>query len=116
MIGDISRSIRKFSKNFVGIFSQQDSINTDQRGAETCGTVYCALVVANEDPNKLGRLKVRLPSILGDAELWAVPSIPIGVEVNNLQDIVPETGAMVWIAFEGGDLTRPVWIGRVFTD
>lgn len=73
---------------------------------------YRGFVTDNNDPEQLGRVKVRVPSVLGDAETgWALPCLPFG----GLQDqgffMVPETGAQIWVEFEAGDVSHPIWSG-----
>ena len=41
---------------------------------------YRGIVVDNQDPSKLGRLKLRVPSVLGKDVVtgWATPCVPYG--------------------------------------
>lgn len=73
---------------------------------------YRGFVVDNDDPEQLGRVTLRVPSILGDTTTgWALPCLPFG----GLQDqglfSVPEIGAQVWVEFEEGELSHPIWTG-----
>src|SRR5215475_894835 len=72
---------------------------------------YRGLVTDNRDPRSLGRLKARVPELLGDVETgWALPAAPYsgdGVGVYT----VPAADAGVWIEFESGDVSRPIWTG-----
>lgn len=72
---------------------------------------YRGLVADNQDPRHLGRLKARVPEVLGDVETgWALPAAPYagdGVGVYT----VPARDAGVWIEFESGDVSRPIWSG-----
>jgi uncharacterized protein involved in type VI secretion and phage assembly len=71
---------------------------------------YRGIVTDNADPTLRGRLKVRVPAILGELEIWAMPCVPYagaGVGFYSLPE--PETG--VWIEFEAGDPSFPVWTG-----
>ena len=63
------------------------------------------------DPLSLGRLKAYVPRLLGEAETgWAMPCAPYAGPDQGLYAI-PDVGAGVWIEFEGGDLSRPIWSG-----
>jgi type VI secretion system secreted protein VgrG len=63
------------------------------------------------DPLHLGRLKARVPRLFGTAETgWAMPCTPYAGPDRGLY-AVPEPGAGVWIEFEGGDPSRPIWSG-----
>ena len=72
---------------------------------------FRGLVTDNQDPLSLGRIKARVPEVLTDVETgWALPSAPYsgdGVGVYT----VPAVDAGVWIEFEAGDVSRPIWTG-----
>ena len=72
---------------------------------------YRGIVEDNEDPRGLGRIRARVPEVLdGQISPWALPCTPYaGAGVG--QFTVPEPGAGVWIEFEAGDPSRPVWTG-----
>jgi uncharacterized protein involved in type VI secretion and phage assembly len=72
---------------------------------------YRGLVTDNADPKNLGRLKARVPEVLGDVETgWALPCAPYAGDGVG-QFTVPPAGAGVWIEFEAGDVSRPIWSG-----
>jgi uncharacterized protein involved in type VI secretion and phage assembly len=72
---------------------------------------YRGTVTNNQDPQNLGRLKALVPDVLENVETgWALPSLPYagdGVGVFT----IPPAGAGVWIEFEAGDVSRPIWNG-----
>ncbi len=57
------------------------------------------------------RIKAKVPSVLGETDTaWCMPCVPyagpgIGIA------FLPETGTGVWIEFEGGDVSYPIWVG-----
>jgi phage baseplate assembly protein gpV len=57
------------------------------------------------------RIKAKVPAVLGETETgWCVPCVPYaGANVGFA--FLPETGAGVWIEFEGGDVSYPIWVG-----
>ncbi|MEK6676310.1 MAG: phage baseplate assembly protein V [Planctomycetota bacterium] len=57
------------------------------------------------------RVKANVPAVLGDQESgWSVPCVPYaGPQVG--MAFLPEQGAGVWIEFEGGDVSYPIWTG-----
>lgn len=72
---------------------------------------YRGLVSSNEDPLNLGRIKARVPEVLGDTETgWASPCAPYAGPNAGLF-VIPPTDAGVWIEFEAGDTSRPIWVG-----
>lgn len=73
---------------------------------------YRGLVTDVGDPEAIGRIKARVPAILGD-ELetpWAMPALPFAGPQHGLF-LLPEVDDGVWIEFEGGDVSRPIWSG-----
>lgn len=76
---------------------------------------YRGTVSDNSDPTTRGRLKVKVPSVLGDLELWAMPCVPYaGSQVGFYT--LPEPGTGVWVEFEAGDPSYPVWTGFFWGD
>jgi hypothetical protein len=72
---------------------------------------YRGTVSDNEDPRNLGRLVAHVPEVLGDVESgWALPCAPYAGDGSG-QFTVPAVGAGVWIEFEAGDVSRPIWSG-----
>lgn len=71
---------------------------------------YRGLVTDNKDPDKLGRLKVSVPAVPGMAENWALPCAPYAGEQVGFYTM-PPIGAKVWVEFEGGDPSHPIWSG-----
>lgn len=78
---------------------------------------YRGFVVDNADPEQLGRLKLRVPSILGNDVVtgWATPCVPSGGSGNQGFLAIPAIGAGVWVEFEEGDLEFPIWVGTFWS-
>src|SRR3954470_11281430 len=77
---------------------------------------YRGKVTDNDDPDRLGRIKATVPRLLGDEEIgWALPAFPYGGRADQGLFALPEVEADVWIEFEGGDLSYPIWSGTFFT-
>ena len=76
---------------------------------------YRGVVVDNDDPTSRGRVKVRVPSVLADVELWAMPCVPYAGDQVGFYSI-PASGAGVWVEFEAGDPSYPVWTGCFWAD
>jgi uncharacterized protein involved in type VI secretion and phage assembly len=57
------------------------------------------------------RLKANVPAVLPGAQTgWCAPCVPYaGPQVGFL--MLPEVGSGVWIEFEGGDVSFPIWTG-----
>ena len=73
---------------------------------------YRGFVVDNADPEKRARVRLRVPSVLGDTVTgWALPCLPFGGLAEQGLFLVPEVDAQVWVEFEEGDISYPVWTG-----
>lgn len=78
---------------------------------------YRGEVVDNADPDDLGRVKVKVPRLTHDEELgWALPAFPYGGASEQGFFAVPDVGASIWVEFEGGDLSYPIWSGTWYGD
>lgn len=69
-------------------------------------------VVSNvDDPENMGRLRATVPEVLGDVESpWALPCAPYAGDGVGIY-AVPPVDSGVWIEFEAGDPSRPIWTG-----
>lgn len=78
---------------------------------------YRGLVVDNDDPEQLGRLKLKVPSLLGTEVVtgWAMPCVPYGGDAKQGFFFIPEVEAGVWVEFEEGDLEFPIWVGTFWS-
>jgi uncharacterized protein involved in type VI secretion and phage assembly len=77
---------------------------------------YRGQVTDNNDPDNLGRIKAKVPRVLSDEESgWALPAFIYGGASEQGLFALPDVGAGVWIEFEGGDLSYPVWTGTWYT-
>lgn len=73
---------------------------------------FRGVVSDNKDPQKRGRLKLRVPSVLADQETdWALPCLPFGGGDGYGWFAVPDIDAQVWMEFEEGDVHKPLWVG-----
>jgi uncharacterized protein involved in type VI secretion and phage assembly len=62
------------------------------------------------------RIKAMVPSVLaGQPTGWCEPCVPYaGPSVG--MAFLPEVGSGVWIEFEGGDVSYPIWVGCYWRD
>ena len=99
------------SKRFVAVVEQQGRVIVDKdwsEGGLTTGRfygVYRGVVTNNVDPTSQLRVQAQVTAVLGNQSLWAMPCRPVGAAA------VPAVGAGVWVAFEGGNPSLPVWMG-----
>lgn len=86
---------------------------------------YQGFVTDNADPQKRGRLRLRIPDVLGPDVIsgWAEPCFAYGGGPDYGHFSIPPvcvasdgkshtTG--VWVEFRGGDLQYPIWTGTFF--
>jgi len=72
---------------------------------------YRGVVADDRDPSGMGRVRVRVPGVLGDGTTaWAMPCVPFAGPGEGFL-AVPAIGSPVWVEFEEGDLHRPIWVG-----
>ncbi len=72
---------------------------------------YRGIVSDDQDPSNLGRIRAQVPEVLQDVITpWALPCAPYAGPNQGLYAI-PPVGAGVWIEFEAGDPSRPIWSG-----
>src|SRR6266487_1363368 len=73
---------------------------------------YRGFISDNADPEKLGRCKLVVPSVLGETvSNWALPCTPYGGAANIGFIAVPPNGAQVIAEFMEGDISSPLWTG-----
>ncbi|MDD5034287.1 MAG: phage baseplate assembly protein V [Methylococcaceae bacterium] len=62
------------------------------------------------------RIKAKVPAVLGGQESgWCRPCVPYAGKDVGIA-FLPETGSGVWIEFEGGDVSYPIWSGCYWRD
>jgi uncharacterized protein involved in type VI secretion and phage assembly len=72
---------------------------------------YRGIVTDINDPLMIGRIRARVPDVMGDDESgWAMPCAPFGGNSMGFFAL-PSTGGGVWIEFEHGDPDYPIWSG-----
>ena len=72
---------------------------------------YRGLVTDVEDPEDLGRIKATVPSVYeAEDSPWAMPAVAFAGASHSFL-VLPEVGDGVWIEFEAGDPSRPIWTG-----
>lgn len=75
---------------------------------------FRGIVTDDNDPTNLGRVKANVPAVLGNVPTgWAMPAFVYSGDAEGFY-MVPPVGAGVWIEFECGDISRPIWSGCWF--
>lgn len=95
---------------------QETIVQLDKEQSQRIYGKYRGTVADNNDPEQLGRLRVTVPSLFGSEKTtWALPCLPFGGFKKQGLFFIPEKDSRVWVEFEEGDATRPIWTG-VFWD
>jgi hypothetical protein len=72
-------------------------------------------VVVDADASTM-RVKASVPAVLGQQPSgWARPSVPFAGPGMGFA-FLPAVGTGVWIEFEGGDVSYPIWVGCYWHD
>ena len=75
---------------------------------------YRGTVKNNIDPELRGRLLVNVPAVMGSlASTWAMPCFPYAGQLAGVY-AVPPINAPVWVEFEGGKPSSPIWVGGFY--
>lgn len=73
--------------------------------------LYIGQVVANDDPDRIGRVRVKVPGLLEGDGTWAMPiGVPGGGHTDRGLLSIPAVGATVGILFVQGDVDDPVYL------
>lgn len=84
-------------------------------------SIYQGIVVDNNDPLKIGRCKIKVPSIHGNISQadytllpWAYYVTPNSTGSKRSTFILPKNGDTVWVQFINGDKGSPVFFGSSY--
>lgn len=72
------------------------------------------IVTNNKDPDKLGRVKVKFPTLSDELESNWARLVSVGAGPERGWQIIPEINDEVIVGFEHGDLRRPYVLGSVW--
>ena len=79
----------------------------DEFGNRRFFGIYRGKVVSTADPLRKNRLKLLVPQVLNQEPTgWVWPR-----EDASTKTQVPAVGQGVWVMFEGGDPSHPIWMG-----
>lgn len=83
-------------------------------GPEPHGGVLVAVVTNVKDPDGLGRVKIKLPTLSGDYESWWARTMQLGAGNVRGASWLPEVGDEVLLAFGQGSLDEPYVLGGLY--
>jgi uncharacterized protein involved in type VI secretion and phage assembly len=92
----------------------QDEFGRGGPARRSDGKVVVGLVLDNQDPDGLGRVKINLPGLSEDESgHWARVAAPMAGGGRGMF-FLPEKNDEVLVAFEQGDITRPYVLGALW--
>jgi len=93
-----------------------DQLVSAQRSAARTRRQFAIGTVTNvKDPEKAGRVKVKLPTVSdADESAWARVMAP-GAGKNRGLHLMPDVGDEVLVAFVGGDFRNPIVLGGIWS-
>ena len=94
------------------MFAEQ--IHTAEAESSKVFETVIGVVTDNKDPNKSGRVKVKLPILSEQETTHWVPIVMPGAGKNRGWFFIPEPEDEVLVIFEHGDLNRPLIIGSLW--
>jgi len=74
------------------------------------GKTYIGIVEDNVDPDKLGRIKIRVLDVFDEAKIEEIPFATPWKDLGGSQISIPEKGKVVMVVFEQGDAYKPEYI------
>lgn len=98
-------------RGFAGALSNGSSRPTATAHAAPVPSVLPAIVTTNKDPEKLGRVKVKLPQLADTLETDWMRVVSVGGGKDRGFVAVPEVNDEVLVAFENGDMQRGYVLG-----
>lgn len=90
---------------------------TVQRQAERYYGKYRGFIFDNKDKEGRGRVRLLIPTVLGDVPSeWALPCFPFGGAENLGFFAVPPNESQVFVEFLEGDISSPIWTGTFWRE
>lgn len=103
--------MRSFN-DLAGYFASQ--IYTAEAEASRVYEPMIGIVTDNKDPDKLGRVKVKIPTLSEHDTTWWCPIVMMGAGKNRGWFFIPEKDDEVLVLFEHGDINCPVVVGSLW--
>jgi phage protein D/phage baseplate assembly protein gpV len=99
--------------NSVGEHTLLGQTGGGNGGPASIDSIVVAVVTNNNDPDKLGRVRVKFPSLTEQESFWAPVLLPAAGKERGIS-MLPVPDEQVLVAFENGDPSFPYVLGSVF--
>jgi phage protein D len=101
-------------RTLLGLVSPATNGSNGSHGSSPFGSVVSAVVTDVDDPDDLGRVKVKFPWLSGKyASDWA-RTVQAGAGKQRGSVVLPEVNDEVLVAFDRGDVDRPIVLGGLY--
>ena len=101
-------------RSLLGLVSMGSTNGSASGGGPPIDGVVIAQVTGNDDPSKLGRVKLRFPWLSDDYESDWARVAHLGAGPDSGAIFLPEVGDEVLVAFEFGEVRRPYVVGGLW--
>src|SRR5262245_23865707 len=91
-----------------------DQIRTAELESTRVYEPVIAIVTDNKDPDKLGRVQIKIPVLSDKDHTWWAPIVMLGAGKNRGWFFIPEPDDEVLVLFEHGDINRPLVVGALW--
>lgn len=91
-----------------------DQIRTAELESSRVYEPMIGIVTDNKDPDKLCRVKVKIPVLHEQETTWWCPLVMLGAGKNRGWFFIPEVDDEVLLLFEHGDMERPLVVGALW--
>jgi len=91
-----------------------DQIRTAETESSRVYEPVIGIVTDNKDPDKLGRVKLKIPVLSDQDTTFWCPIIMLGAGKNRGWFFIPDKDDEVLVMFEHGDLNRPLVVGALW--
>jgi phage baseplate assembly protein gpV len=102
-------------RSLLGVVSMGSTNGSASAGGPPVTGVVIAQVTGNDDPAKLGRVKLRFPWLSDDYESDWARVAHLGAGPDSGAIFLPEVGDEVLVAFDGDDIRYPYVLGALWS-
>jgi uncharacterized protein involved in type VI secretion and phage assembly len=99
--------------NSAGEHTLVGQVSGNGAGGLRIDSLLVGIVTNNNDPDELGRVKVKLPALSNEESFWVPVAVPSAGNERGLS-MLPVPDEQVIVGFENGDPSHPYVLGSIF--